>query len=567
MDAGSISWHTTSSVGRRTAPTTTHSTHPLTAPFEVQSHCVPAPRSHHSYLSYRDASDEQIMEELARRRRYREGEAPGELPPLSSALVHSRSDLGARALPVPSTAPPPAALRHVGSWVCALPSHVANLSPSCSPPGLSPALSTSSEALTSLSPPTAHHAATPNHPGPWAPAPLPRERTRFLLPSPPLSSLARISSARPDILSQDVTPVSLLPSCSPPDVKESKLDHQEVPSTPPDLACIPRNAVLTSHYVPVLLPPRSPYCMTDVLRDNRSSLNRKISSYSIQFDNATEPEKLSHGVSNLENAFLQRREACSPLALTDPPIQDAVLAPVKKCKDIPSHSAHFNRGRAMATPLEVIPAHSNPVKRLQSAFVKQELCLSCKSSEHLPQSSVKAESFLIHVATKFNFPALRSQRSLQCLHHCTLMIIDSQLGTMEIRSESFQWDPGLGERSVIDSSTSSFNSADPTNHITGETTENSDTDAWGSTKNHEDSHNLTGTFGIVSLNTVPHSFQHLLPETSLPMTGDADLPMAEDASPSTKAYSAMIIPSGGSTPNVDGEAEVLDSQDNINILL
>ncbi|PBK59081.1 hypothetical protein ARMSODRAFT_1027709 [Armillaria solidipes] len=73
------------------------------------------------------------------------------------------------------------------------------------------------------------------------------------------------------------------------------------------------------------------------------------------------------------------------------------------------------------------------------------------------------------------------------------------------------------------------------------------------------------------------------PKTSLPMTGDADVPMAEDgnasnagpsiphssiaptASPSTKAYSAMTIPSGGSTPNVDGEVDELDSQDSDNL--
>lgn len=75
------------------------------------------------------------------------------------------------------------------------------------------------------------------------------------------------------------------------------------------------------------------------------------------------------------------------------------------------------------------------------------------------------------------------------------------------------------------------------------------------------------------------------PETSLPVTGDADVSMAEDcnasnagpstphssiaptASPSTKAYSAMTIPSGGSTPNVGGEVDELDSQDDNNILL
>ncbi|SJL15460.1 uncharacterized protein ARMOST_18958 [Armillaria ostoyae] len=75
------------------------------------------------------------------------------------------------------------------------------------------------------------------------------------------------------------------------------------------------------------------------------------------------------------------------------------------------------------------------------------------------------------------------------------------------------------------------------------------------------------------------------PETSLPMTGDADIPMAEDgnasdagpsiphlsiaptASPSTKAYSAMTIPSGGLTPNVDGKVNKHDSQNNLVILL
>ncbi len=253
-------------------------------------------------------------------------------------------------------------------------------------------------------PPTAYHAATLNHPGSWAPAPLPRKRTCFLLPSPPLSSLARMSSARPDILCQDVTPVLLLPSFLPLDVKKSKLDHQEVPSTPPGLACIPRNVVLGAHYGPVLLLPRNPSCTTDVLWDNHSSLNRNISSYSIQFDNDTEPEKLSHSVSNFKNAFSQHQEACSQLALTDLPIQDVVLALVKKCKDIPSHSAHVNRGKAMAMPLEVIPTRTNLVKQLQSAFVKQDLCLSCKSLELPPQSSVKAESFLIHVAMKFDFP-------------------------------------------------------------------------------------------------------------------------------------------------------------------
>ncbi|KAK0430569.1 hypothetical protein EV421DRAFT_1933850 [Armillaria borealis] len=75
------------------------------------------------------------------------------------------------------------------------------------------------------------------------------------------------------------------------------------------------------------------------------------------------------------------------------------------------------------------------------------------------------------------------------------------------------------------------------------------------------------------------------PETSFPVTGDADVPMAEDgnasnagpsiphssfaptASPSTKAYSAMTIPYGGSTPNVDGEVDELDSQDDVSILV
>ncbi|KAK0462655.1 uncharacterized protein EV420DRAFT_1526098 [Desarmillaria tabescens] len=73
-------------------------------------------------------------------------------------------------------------------------------------------------------------------------------------------------------------------------------------------------------------------------------------------------------------------------------------------------------------------------------------------------------------------------------------------------------------------------------------------------------------------------------ETSLPVTGDADVPMAGDgdashagpsithlstaptASPSTKASIAMTITSG-SNSNVDGEADELDSQDNNRILL
>ncbi len=51
---------------------------------------------------------------------------------------------------------------------------------------------------------------------------------------------------------------------------------------------------------------------------------------------------------------------------------------------------------------------------------------------------LKAESFLMHA--KLNFLALYSERSLKLLPRLTL-IVDGQLGTTGIQSESFQWDP------------------------------------------------------------------------------------------------------------------------------
>ncbi|KAK0227254.1 hypothetical protein EDD85DRAFT_957869 [Armillaria nabsnona] len=334
---------------------------------------------------------------------------------------------------------------------------------------LLPALSTLSEALTSSLLPTPYRAATPRHPGSWAPAPLPHERTWFLLPSSPLS---HISSARPDILSHDAAPVLLLPFRLPPDVKKSMLDHQEVPSMPPGLACIVQNTLPALHYILVLLLPHSTFIAVDIPQDHSSSiLNRMSSSPPIQVlcGSNMKPENCSHGsskfASDLKAAILtlslpqQLNESdalyshpCEAYSLPSAPyfpVEGAAHAPPKvsmkelhhcnsdeKYKDGSLHSSHFNRGRASATSLEVVLTCNNPLEQQQSAFVKQDLCLSCKSLELPPQCLMKAESFLIHVAMKFDFPALRWQQPLPCLRRHTL-IIDGLVGTTEIRSESF----------------------------------------------------------------------------------------------------------------------------------
>ncbi len=100
----------------------------------------------------------------------------------------------------------------------------------------------------------------------------------------------------------------------------------------------------------------------------------------------------------------------------------------------------------------------------------------------------KAESFLIHAA-------LYSEKSLKLLPRLTL-IIDGQLGTTEIQSESFQWDSGLCERSEIDHFTRTFNSTNPTQSDSGETTKNC-TDTRDST-NSNDSDDSTGTSSVAS---------------------------------------------------------------------
>ncbi|SJL15459.1 uncharacterized protein ARMOST_18957 [Armillaria ostoyae] len=98
---------------------------------------------------------------------------------------------------------------HAGSWVYASPYRIVSISPSHTAPGPSPALSTSPEARTSSSPPTAHRAAALSH---HVPAHMP-------------STL----QAAPSLL-EGVVPSSPPPLASPLHVKPTLLDHEEVVS-------------------------------------------------------------------------------------------------------------------------------------------------------------------------------------------------------------------------------------------------------------------------------------------------------------------------------------------------
>ncbi|KAK0492747.1 hypothetical protein EDD18DRAFT_1465264 [Armillaria luteobubalina] len=435
MDLGPTARHTTSSMGRRTISTATHLSRPLIAPSQARSRDSSSLSQYHEYRSdikLLKYSDEEILEELARRRRRRERKAPSELPRISSLPVHSPSERGPLRAPAPTSAQPAASPSHVGSRVCASPPRVANLSPSRSPSGSLPTLSLSSGAHSSLLPPRSRLAAALNRSGSWVSAPLHCDETYSPPPLLSLSEPAHVSfglhaatsssawrsAAHWEVISpsQDVPCSSVLSLASLPHVKPTLLDHQEVPLTLLGLACVPQNAVvITHHYVPVLLPPRSTSFIADIPSDSRhSSLNRKISAYSIQSDKNIEPENLSHGSSNFDNnlkaavatlslsrqlgecdvAFSQHRNAY--LTLGGLPLQ-----------------ACFNRGRVMAKPPEVIPTCSSLVEQLQSTFTKQDLAPPCKFSELSPQHLVKAELFLIHAATKSKSPALCLQQLLQ----------------------------------------------------------------------------------------------------------------------------------------------------------
>ncbi|PBK58606.1 hypothetical protein ARMSODRAFT_1091141 [Armillaria solidipes] len=418
MDPGDTTRHTTSSVGRRTASLTTHSSHLPSAPSQARSQQVLSLSQHSAYQSYLEASDEEILEELARRRRSREGEAPGELPQPPLAPVRSRSDLGARATPFPSTARSAVALSHVGSWANAPPSRVANSSPSRSSPGPSPALSTSLEARTSSSPPTAHRAAAPSHHGSWASAPLPHEGIYSPPPSLPLSAPARMPSAvraAPSPLEGVVRSSPPPPLASPLHVEPTSLDHREVVSPSRRSRRVSQDVLPDTSYVPSPKTPRSTFITADIPRDNSSSiLNRTNSSLSIpvQCDSDSKSENSSHDLSNFNNdlkaaiatlslpqqpgesdvAFSRRQDAHACLTLGGPLIQDVVPSPITKREDISSHSACFNRGRATAVPLNIIRTDSSPVKHPQSAFIEHDVKPStCEPKRFSPQGSIEVK--------------------------------------------------------------------------------------------------------------------------------------------------------------------------------
>ncbi|PBK79750.1 hypothetical protein ARMGADRAFT_1092815 [Armillaria gallica] len=419
--------HTTSSVGRRTASTATHSSRPLIAPSQARSQHLSPTSQHSAYRSYLDASDEEIMEELARRRRRREGEAPGEFPQPSRAPVRSRSDLCARTAPFPSTAQSTAALSHAGSWANAPPSRVANSSRSRSPPGPSPALSILSEARTSSLPPMAHRATAQSHHGLWASAPLPREGIYSPPPSLPLSAPARMPSASQATPSpfEYVVPSSLPPLASPLHVKPTSLDHGELVSPSRRSRPVSQDILFDTSYVPSPKTPRS--TAVDIPRDYSSSiLNRTNSSLSIQvqYDSDTKSENSSHDLSNFDNdlkaaiatlslpqqpgesdvAFSQHQDAHACLILGGPPVQDSVPSPITKCEDISSHSARFNRGRAMDIPLNDISIERSPVKRPQSASTKHELNSSvCEPKRLSPRGSMEAKFQSIRTSAPIQF--------------------------------------------------------------------------------------------------------------------------------------------------------------------
>ncbi|PBK58286.1 hypothetical protein ARMSODRAFT_1091282 [Armillaria solidipes] len=292
MDPGATTRHTTSSVGHRTASTTTHSSRLPIAPSLAPSQQASSSSQHSAYRSYLEASDEEILEELARRRRRREGEAPGEFPQHSSSPVRSRSDLGARGSLSPSTAQSAATPSHAGSRVYASPYRVASISPSRAAPGLSPALSTSPEARTSSSPPTAHRAAAPSHHGSWASAPLPREGIYSPPPSLPLSAPARMPSAVQAAPSpfEGVVRSSPPPLASPLHVEPTSLDHREVVSSSRRFRRVSQDIPLDTSYVPSPKTSRSTFIAVDIPRDYSSSTpNRKVSHSSIHCDENTTP--------------------------------------------------------------------------------------------------------------------------------------------------------------------------------------------------------------------------------------------------------------------------------------
>ncbi|KAK0421707.1 hypothetical protein EV421DRAFT_1915733 [Armillaria borealis] len=413
MDPGAATRHTTSSVGRHTASLATHSSCPPIAPSQALSQQVLSPSQHSAYRSYLEASDEEILEELAQRRRHREGEAPGEFPQHSSAPVRSRSDLGACGSLSPSTAQPAATPIYSGSWVYASPYRVASISPSCAAPGLSPALSTSPEARTSSPPSTAHHAAAPSHHGSWASAPLPCEGIFSPPPSLPLSAPARIPSASQAAPSpfEGVVHSSPLPLASPPYVEPTLLDHGEVVSMSWYSRHVSQDIPLDTSYVPSPKTSRSTFIAVDIPQDYSSSTpNGKVSHSSIHCNENTTPGIYSQGVSTFDNdlkvaiatlslpqqpgesdvAFSRHQEAHTCLTLGGPPVQDAIPSPITKCEDISSHSARFNRGRATAMPLKITRTDSSPVQHPQSAFIKYDIkSLTCEPKRFSPQGSIE----------------------------------------------------------------------------------------------------------------------------------------------------------------------------------
>ncbi|PBK59668.1 hypothetical protein ARMSODRAFT_1071241 [Armillaria solidipes] len=695
----------------------------------ARSQQVSSPSQHSAYRSYLEASDEEILEELARRCRRREGEAPGACGSLS-----------------PSTAQPAATPSHAGSQVYASPYCIASISPSRTAPGLSPALSTSPEARTSPSPPTAHRAAAPSHHGSWASAPLLREGIYSPLPSLPSLAPARMPStlqAAPSPF-EGVVRLSPPPLASSPHVEPISLDHGEVVSTSWRSRRVSQDIPLDTSYVPSPKTSRSTFIVVDIPRDYSSSTpNRKVSHSSIHCDENTTPGIYSYGgaIATLslpqqpgesDVAFSRCRDAHACLTLGGPPVQDAVPSPITK--------------------------YRSPVKQPQSAFTKHELESSvCEPKRLSPRGSMEAKLQSIKTSApiqveeatplkKSESPALprgepsrqqaftaqdiknhrlenssRDQMKAKSLQSRTSLGLDSNVQKTSLQSiprpHKFHGDPDIIEFdnwlfSVIrwmkianicgpiyhtDSSDSDAhtwynNSVEDCNgnveddfptfmqllislstrirhEITreGVTAEASTVDqimqqaliieqglkaelyyspqhsrynqslekqhgtleTWSEysngtqdTASDHESGCSTGRFHPSDLLEAPIEWdlipileacrRHFLnypnnreaasksnrghqhpdrvdyrPETSLPVTGDADVPMAEDgnasnagssiphssiaptASPSTKAYSAMTIPSGGSTPNIDGEADELDSQDsdNLSILL
>ncbi|PBK85244.1 hypothetical protein ARMGADRAFT_1087699 [Armillaria gallica] len=184
--------------------------------------------------------------------------------------------------------------------------------------------------------------------------------------------------------------------------------------------------------------------------------------------------------------------------------------------------------------------------------------------------------------------------------------LENRHGTPETQSEYSSGTQDSASDYESDCSTGTSSSTDPTKSDNGETTKD-DADTRGSMDSEDSTRQFRSSDLLeapIEWNLIPNleaCHRHFLnypinreamsksnrghqhpdridyrPETSLPMTRDADIPKAEDgiasnagpsiphlsiaptASPSTKAYSAMTIPSGGLTPNVDGEVNELD---------